>query len=110
MHDNLIRLSYVSTLRTVLPAAEIDAMVADAARFNKANTITGLLAIDGQRICQILEGPAEAVGSLYASIEKDERHYGVAKIVHQPIAKTSFEDWGMVRRDMVDIAIYALSS
>ena len=81
-----------------------------AADFNKTHEITGILAIDGERVCQILEGPAEAVDALYASIERDVRHYGVTLIVHQPLEKSAFEAWGMVRRDMVDIAIYALTN
>lgn len=110
MLGHIIRLSYVSTLSPNTTAAEIDALVAAAAKFNKSHGITGVLAIDGERVCQILEGPASATDALFSAIEKDKRHYGVTLIVHQPIEKTSFKDWGMVRRDMVDIAIYALSA
>lgn len=110
MPDNLLRLSYVSTLRPHVTVADIDALIADAAAFNKTHDITGILAIDGDRICQILEGPQEAVDSLYASIQQDDRHHGITTIVHQPIEKTAFEAWGMVRRDMVDIAIYAMAN
>lgn len=108
--DSLIRLSYVSTLYPHLTIADMDALVVKAAEFNKAHGITGILAIEGERICQILEGPIEAVDALYASIEKDERHHGVTLIVHQPIEESTFEDWGMIRRKMVDIAIYALTN
>lgn len=109
MPNKLIRLSYVSTLRPDVTVADIDALVAKAAAFNKAHDITGILAIDGSRICQILEGPEEAVGALYASIQQDNRHHGVTMIVRQPIQKSSFEAWGMIRRDMVDVAVYALT-
>jgi hypothetical protein len=107
---NLTRLSYVSTLRPHVTIADIDAMVVKAADFNKAHEITGVLAIDDDRVCQILEGPGEAVDSLYASIQRDDRHHSVTLILHQPIEKSAFEAWGMVRRNMVDIAIYALTS
>jgi hypothetical protein len=110
MLDNLIRLSYVSTLRPHVTVADIDAMVAKASDFNKAHDITGILAIEGERVCQILEGPDGAVDALYASIERDERHHGVTLIVRRPIEKSVFEAWGMARRPMVDIAIYALTN
>lgn len=106
----LIRLTYVSILQPHVTDADIDDLVAKAADFNKAHDITGVLAIDGDKVCQILEGPAENVDALYASIQRDERHHGVVQIVHQPIEKSAFETWGMARRSMVDIALYALTS
>lgn len=110
MTENLIRLSYVSTLRPRVILADIDALVLKAAGFNKAHGITGVLAIEGNRVCQILEGQGEAVDKLYASIQRDDRHHGVTLIAHQPIEKSAFEAWGMVRRNMVDIAVFALTS
>jgi hypothetical protein len=108
LQKNLIRLTYVSTLRSNVTASDVDEIVTGAARFNKAHGITGILAIDKSRVCQILEGPAEIVGRLFASIERDRRHSGVTEIERHTIDAASFEDWGMVRRDMIDIVLLAL--
>ncbi len=110
MSGNLIRLTYFSTLRLYVTDADIDDLVAKAADFNKAHDITGVLAIDGDRICQILEGPEEAVDTLFSSIRQDERHHAVVQIEHRAIAKTAFETWGMARRKMVDMVMFALIS
>jgi len=108
--NNLIRLTYVSTLRSNVAAGDIDELVAKAAVFNKEHGITGVLAIDKVRVCQILEGPSEAVDRLFASIEKDGRHHSVTQIERRAIDASSFEAWGMARRDMIDMVLFALSA
>lgn len=105
-----IRLTYVSTLRSDVTAAEMDELVAKAAAFNREHGITGVLAVDNFRVCQILEGPSEPVERLFASIEKDPRHHSVTQIEHRPIETGSFESWGMVRRDMIDMVLFALGA
>lgn len=109
MSGNLIRLTYVSTLRPHVTDVDIDGLVAKAADFNKAHDITGVLAIEGDRVCQILEGPESAVDALFSSIRKDERHLAVVQIEHRRIVKTAFETWGMARRNMVDMVMFALT-
>jgi hypothetical protein len=49
------------------------------------------------------------VERLFASIQRDERHYGVVELDVSAIDKPGFEDWGMVRRPMVDIVTLAFS-
>jgi hypothetical protein len=100
----LIRLAYTSTFRPHVTDADVDEITSKAAAFNKQHSITGILAVEGERVCQILEGPKEAVERLFASIQRDERHYGVVEL-----DKPGFEDWGMVRRPMVDIVTLAFS-
>lgn len=110
MSIDQIRLAYVSTLRPSATSADIDDLVAKAAIFNKDHDITGVLAIDKNRVCQILEGPAHAVESLFVSIKQDPRHHHIIEIEHRTIDSTSFESWGMARRDMIDIVMFALTN
>jgi hypothetical protein len=107
---NLIRLTYVSTFYPFVTDDTISNLVAKAAEFNREHHITGVLAVEGARVCQILEGPTEAVDALFASIQRDDRHHTVVQIEHRVINKSSFEDWGMVRRQMVDMVTFALTS
>ena len=102
-----VRIVYVSTLRPEVTAQDIDALVDKAAAFNKAHGITGLLALEERRVCQIVEGPDAAVETLFRSIRADDRHRGVTEIVHVPIDAVAFEDWGMVRRPMIDMVMAA---
>lgn len=107
--ENLIRLTYVSTFQPDITDTNIDDLVAKAASFNQAQGITGVLAIDKERVCQILEGPKDHVERLFRSIQNDRRHHTVTEIDTRPIDAKSFEAWGMVRRDMIDIVIHALA-
>ena len=104
-----LRIVYVSTLEPHLTEADIAGLVEKAAAFNKAHGVTGLLAIEGRRVCQILEGPDDAVEALFRSIRKDARHSGVTEIVQAPIEATTFQDWGMVRRPMIDMVMAAFA-
>lgn len=104
-----VRIVYVSTLQPAITDEEIEAMVEKAAAFNKSQDITGILAFEGRRVCQILEGPAESVEALFASITRDPRHEGVVEIVRAPIGEVSFDGWGMVRRPMIDMVMAAFA-
>lgn len=105
----LIRLAYTSTFRPHITDADIDGITEKAAAFNRRHSITGILAVEGERVCQILEGPREAVEQLFESIQRDQRHYGVVELDVSTIENPAFEDWGMVRRPMVDIVTLAFS-
>lgn len=109
MSANLVRLAYVSTLAPEMDIVGVDELVAKAAEFNRLHGITGVLAIDQNRVCQILEGPADGVDGLFSSIKADTRHYDVTEIERRPISAQSFESWGMARRDMIDMVIFALA-
>jgi len=104
-----LRIVYVSTLKPDVDETRVAEMVAKAAAFNQSRGITGMLALEGQRVCQILEGPDDAVNALYASIRHDPRHSGVAELVNASINSPTFEAWGMVRRPMIDMVTKALT-
>jgi acylphosphatase len=106
----MLRIVYVSNLRPTMSVADLDALVKQAAAFNQANDITGVLALEDGRVCQILEGPDEAVAALFASIRKDERHTGVTELTNHAIDRYSFEGWGMARRSMVDMVTFAFAA
>lgn len=98
----LIRLTYASLLAPHCDKACIDEIVAKSAPANRERGITGILAVDGEHVLQILEGPETVVLGLFDHIRKDDRHQGVVEIDRTPIDTTHFEAWGMVRRSMAD--------
>jgi hypothetical protein len=106
----LLRIVYVSTLGQHVSEADLAVLVEKAAVFNRSRNITGILAIQDGRVCQILEGPDQAVDALFASIGRDGRHSGIVELVRHEIDALSFDDWGMVRRGMVDIVVAAYTT
>jgi len=104
-----IRLVYTSTLKPEVTEAGIVELVEAAAAANREHNITGVLALEGPRVCQILEGPAGAVDTLFASIRNDPRHSGVNELDRTEIKRPHFQSWGMVRRPMIDVVTMAFS-
>lgn len=104
-----LRLVYTSTFKPHISDTDIAALVDKAAAFNKQHGITGVLAVEGLRVCQILEGPEAAVDTLFASIRNDSRHGSINLLDKREIQKSHFQDWGMVRRPMIDIVTLAFA-
>ena len=50
---------------------------------NAAHGIGGCLLFDGQRFCQLIEGPAAAVSTLWQRIGRDPRHRDVGVLLDQ---------------------------
>ena len=108
--DDLIRLAYRSSLRTGVSAKVIADIVRTSDARNRATSITGMLALDGTRVCQILEGPHDVVVALYHAIEQDERHQGVVELSRTPIATRAYKSWGMTMRSMAEAAMVAFAA
>ena len=104
-----LRLAYVSNLSDHVSQENLDAIVAASRLRNEENGITGMLAVDGRRVLQILEGPQESVQLLYGRIRADDRHHEVVEIDRRDVEKRHFGDWGMVRRSMVDVVMLAMT-
>lgn len=105
----MIRLTYASQLAPATTDADIDDIVTRAAAFNRSQGITGLLAIEKNRVCQTLEGPQAEVDALYASIRRDARHSGVLLLDRREIDRPYFQSWGMTRGVMFSLVEMALS-
>lgn len=105
----LSRIAYSSTLILTISDQEIANLVSRAADFNARNDITGVIAIELGRVCQIIEGPTEGLNSLYASIRRDKRHTRIVELYNDSIATRHFGSWGMVQRPMIDIVELAFS-
>jgi hypothetical protein len=102
-----IRLVYASRLASGVQSSDIDAIAATFADRNARRGITGILALDGDHVCQILEGPDEDVSSLFDTITKDRRHEGVVELHRTSIERPRFAAWGMARRPMIDVVMMA---
>ncbi len=73
-----------------------------AAKFNATVGISGLLLMYNETIIQVLEGPQDAVLSLYAKIEIDPRHKSPIKLSGEFIKQREFSQWSMGYEETVD--------
>ncbi|GGD38260.1 BLUF domain-containing protein [Aureimonas glaciei] len=101
----LIRLRYASTLAPDTTMDDVGLIVERSSIWNLHYGITGVLAVDGGRVMQILEGPGETVDGLYENICRDSRHVGVVILDRNDVAGRHFAEWSMVRRSMAEMLI-----
>lgn len=73
----LSEILYCSELAPDLPPDTVASIVARARVRNGELGITGLLVFGGQRFCQHIEGPPDALRSLMDRIARDPRHVDV---------------------------------
>ena len=90
-------LLYVSRSLLRLPeqAGAVDAIVATSRSRNQALDVTGALVFTEKQFAQYLEGPADAVRELMASIEADSRHGDLRVIFDKPLVSRRFPAWAL---------------
>ncbi len=76
-------------------AAEIRKILASARRNNAALGITGALLFNGACFAQVLEGPLQAVESLFETIQQDARHGDVTLLESGYVDHRDFPEWSM---------------
>jgi hypothetical protein len=86
---------YTSAATRSFEAADLSALLLAAREKNGRLGLTGLLLHTDGTFFQVLEGQAEAVDALYATIELDKRHAQVTKIIREPIPHRAFDEWTM---------------
>jgi hypothetical protein len=92
----LKRITYVSRYAKPFTEAELDELAATAARNNRELDITGVLMTSGGIFFQTLEGPPEAVDSIYRAIVEDDRHTDVVLLgVEDNAAGRHYPNWSM---------------
>ncbi|AVO41686.1 BLUF domain-containing protein [Simplicispira suum] len=89
----LYQVLYVSTLSPEQPLSIVADIAHRARASNAERGITALLAFDGQRFCQMLEGERKPVLSLTERIRNDARHTGVEVLYHGPLQARRFGDF-----------------
>lgn len=88
---------YIST--TIIPRAHaaqvIDAIVAVSRHRNAILEVTGALIFSGDSFAQIIEGPADAIADLRASISHDVRHREILTMADGEQTRREFADWSL---------------
>jgi len=97
--DTLYSLKYASILS--ISQEEVDptlsVILAAALKNNPKHDITGMLYVDreSKALVQVLEGPKDAVLTLYEIIKADDRHFGLNLIEQNPIDSRVYPEFGM---------------
>ncbi|WP_157269180.1 BLUF domain-containing protein [Azohydromonas aeria] len=105
MPSRLIHCIYASAATRHFTTQELDALLRNARQKNARLDITGMLLHAAGSFFQVVEGPADAIDRLYASIENDPRHEQVTLIIREPIARRMFGDWSMGFHDVAHAAL-----
>ena len=99
----LYEVLYVSTLAPTQPLSAVAEIAGHARLANAELDITGLLIFDGQRFCQQLEGPHNAVLKLIERIRTDPRHINVEVLHHGPLAQRRFQQFSLAFSTVEDV-------
>ncbi|MFD1469830.1 BLUF domain-containing protein [Hymenobacter caeli] len=83
--------------RTAEPwsVTQLQALLNKSRHYNAAHGITGLLLYSDGCFVQVLEGPENAVRTLYANIQQDPRHTQLLTIREGLGPRRYFADWSM---------------
>lgn len=102
----MIQLIYGSTVKTPMTDDDLVELLRKSRQKNEKLGITGMLLYRNNNFLQVLEGDEDAVLSLYATIERDDRHMSVMKIAQRNIPARFFPDWkmGFVNLDKDELA------
>jgi hypothetical protein len=76
-------------------AHEVDDIVATARARNEQLGLTGALIYTRTHFAQVLEGQAEAIETMMASIRADSRHRNLCVVADEPIEARYFPAWTM---------------
>ncbi|MGB5483024.1 MAG: BLUF domain-containing protein [Parasphingorhabdus sp.] len=96
MPDGLITsISYISTARPDLAAADFQNILDAAVERNAKLDLTGLLAFNGLNFMQVLEGARDNVNCCIRLIDTDKRHDGMVIFRRQETECREFPDWRM---------------
>ena len=93
-HD-LKQLVYSSLASLPMNPAELEELLHAARQKNRQKGITGLLVHHEGRFMQCLEGPHDAVDTVFRRISWDTRHRNVEVLLDQPTDGRSFASWDM---------------
>ncbi len=75
--------------------AMLNGILSVSRRNNPSRGITGCLICRQDLYLQMLEGPEEALDTLFAKIAVDDRHLKVTRLYAEPADERLFPDWAM---------------
>jgi hypothetical protein len=96
----MLSMVYVSSITRPLNEEDFTQLLAAARQNNERNDITGLLLYKDGNFMQAVEGPDEAVSTLFDRIRRDSRHHGVLMLLKEQITERRFPNWSMSLKNL----------
>lgn len=91
----LIHLIYASAAVENFKGPSLSAMLQASRAANAKRAVSGMLLYSAGSFFQVLEGEESTLEALYERIAVDPRHDRVTRIIAEPIAQRSFDQWTM---------------
>jgi hypothetical protein len=95
MPVHMIAYTSLSVIPPAYQARELADIVDKSLLRNAASDVTGMLIFTEERFAQSIEGPAEAVRTIMASIRRDPRHSEIVTLHDGPIPARNFAGWSL---------------
>lgn len=99
----MLSLVYVSSATQLFSEEDLKGLLQQSRDNNTRLGLTGLLLYKDGNFMQVLEGPDDAVTSLYAKIQSDPRHHGVLQLMRQQIREREYPSWSMGFKNLKDV-------
>lgn len=88
-------IAYASEASSGVTAEQVERLTRDAACFNVAAGVTGVLLFDGQRFVQYFEGPEDGVAVVYGRILAATSHREIVELGRGRASIRRFPYWAM---------------
>lgn len=76
-------------------SGKLDALVEDAARFNRQAGVTGVLLFDGTRFFQYMEGPEDGIAIAYGRVRAASSHHDLIELQRGLVGRRLLPFWPM---------------
>jgi len=89
-------LTYKSVATATPRVSDLDRLANKARARNRSLDVTGMLLFEDGCFLQTLEGPPQAVGAVWSSIQRDQRHAHIEVLSEHMAATRLFSDWDLL--------------
>ena len=93
--ETFLQLIYISAATVAFTTEDLTNLLEKARSNNSKVDVSGMLIYHEGSFFQVLEGPEEAVKSIYEIVADDPRHEEVRLLLKQNVESRSFADWSM---------------
>lgn len=91
----LVRLAYASRASHGISSQLIREILDSSQRNNPARGLTGILCCNADTFLQALEGPRNAINTLYNRLTEDNRHKDLTILDYEEISVRRYANWSM---------------
>ena len=95
MSEEIFQLVYISAANQEFTELELQELLEKARLNNESLSVSGMLLYHQGSFIQALEGPKDAVESLYNKISEDKRHTETRVLFRGELEERDFDSWSM---------------